>query len=178
MYGGQSTNLPIKVNMSGVMPIIFANSIVAIPATIISFTGSDNGFAKFIEKWFNYTSWPYLIVFFALLIAFAYFYVAISFNPIEVANNIKNNGGMVLGMRPGKPTADYISKILSRITLIGAIFLGLIAILPMVVAAIVPTLGNISFGGTSLLIVVGVALETSRELESQLMMRNYSGFLN
>ncbi len=184
MYGGQSTNLPIKVNMSGVMPIIFANSIVAIPATIISFTGSDNGFAKFIDKWFNYTSWPYLVVFFALLIAFAYFYVAISFNPIEVANNIKNNGGSILGIRPGRPTVDYITKILYRITLVGALFVAVIAVVPMLAVVVETMIGksayfmNFAFGGSSLMIVVGVVLETVREIEAQLTLRNYKGFLD
>ena len=184
MYGGQSTNLPIKVNMSGVMPIIFANSIVAIPATIISFTGSNNGFAKFIDKWFNYTSWPYLIVFFALLIAFAYFYVAISFNPIEVANNIKNNGGSILGIRPGRPTVEYITKILYRITLVGALFVAIIAVLPMLAVVVEAMIGkssyfmNFAFGGSSLMIVVGVVLETVREIEAQLTLRNYKGFLD
>ncbi len=179
MYGGQNSSLPIKLNMSGVMPIIFAQSIVSIPATLQLIFRPEAG--SFWYKVFNaigYTSPVYAIVLFLLIIAFAYFYLAISFNPVEVANNIKNNGGVVLGIRPGKPTADYITKILSRVTLIGAIFLGLIAILPMVLAMVVPSLGNISFGGTSLLIVVGVALETVREIESQLMMRNYKGFLD
>ncbi len=179
MYGGQSSSLPIKLNMSGVMPIIFAQSIVSIPATLQLIFRPEAG--TFWYKAFNlvgYTSPVYAIILFVLIIAFAYFYLAISFNPVEVANNIKNNGGVVLGIRPGKPTADYITKILSRVTLIGALFLGVIAILPMVLAMVVPSLGNISFGGTSLLIVVGVALETVREIESQLMMRNYKGFLD
>ena len=184
MYGGQSTNLPIKVNMSGVMPIIFANSIVAIPATIISFTGTEGGFAKFIDKWFNYNTWPYLIVFFALLIAFAYFYVAISFNPIEVANNIKNNGGSILGIRPGRPTVEYITKILYRITLVGAFFVAIIAVVPMLAVVIEGMIGkssyfvNFAFGGSSLMIVVGVVLETVRDIEAQLTLRNYKGFLD
>ena len=184
MYGGQNTNLPIKVNMSGVMPIIFANSIVGIPAIITSFTGSTSGFAKWIEKWFNYDTWPYLIVFFALLIFFAYFYVEISFNPVEVANNIKNNGGSILGIRPGKPTVEYITKILRRITLVGALFVAIIAVVPMIAVVIEGMIGksayfaNIAFGGSSLMIVVGVVLETVRELEAQLTMRNYKGFLD
>lgn len=184
MYGGQSTNLPIKVNMSGVMPIIFANSIVAIPATIVTFTGSNNGFAKFIDKWFNFNTWPYLIVFFVLLIAFAYFYVAISFNPIEVANNIKNNGGAIPGIRSGRPTVEYITKILYRITLVGALFVAIISVVPMLAVVIEGMVGdtqyftNIAFGGSSLMIVVGVALETIRELESQITLRNYKGFLD
>ena len=184
MYGGQSTNLPIKVNMSGVMPIIFANSIVAIPATIISFTGADKPFAKFIDKWFNYNTWPYLIVFFALLIAFAYFYVAISFNPIEVANNIKGNGGSILGIRPGRPTVEYITKILYRITLVGALFVAIIAVVPMLAVVVEGMIGkssyfvNFAFGGSSLMIVVGVVLETVRDIEAQLTLRNYKGFLD
>ena len=184
MYGGQNTNLPIKVNMSGVMPIIFANSIVGIPAIIISFTGSTSGFAKWIEKWFNYDTWPYLIVFFALLIFFAYFYVEISFNPVEVANNIKSNGGAILGIRPGKPTVEYITKVLRRITLVGALFVAIIAVVPMIAVVIESMIGksayfsNIAFGGSSLMIVVGVVLETVRELEAQLTMRNYKGFLD
>ena len=184
MYGGQNTNLPIKVNMSGVMPIIFANSIVGIPAIITSFTGSTSGFAKWIEKWFNYDTWPYLRVFFALLIFFAYFYVEISFNPVEVANNIKNNGGSILGIRPGKPTVEYITKILRRITLVGALFVAIIAVVPMIAVVIEGMIGksayfaNIAFGGSSLMIVVGVVLETVRELEAQLTMRNYKGFLD
>jgi preprotein translocase subunit SecY len=170
--------------MSGVMPIIFANSIVGIPTIITSFTGSTSGFAKWIEKWFGYDTWPYLIVFFALLIFFAYFYVEISFNPVEVANNIKNNGGAILGIRPGKPTVDYITKILRRITLVGALFVAIIAVVPMIAVVIESMIGksayfaNIAFGGSSLMIVVGVVLETVRELEAQLTMRNYKGFLD
>ena len=184
MYGGQSTNLPIKVNMSGVMPIIFANSIVAIPSTITTFTGSDGWFGNFIKNWFSYDTVPYLIVFFALLIAFAYFYVAISFNPIEVANNIKSNGGSILGIRPGKPTVDFITKILYRITLVGALFVAIIAVLPMLAVVVegffeTPSyFAPFAFGGSSLMIVVGVILETVRDLEAQLTLRNYKGFLD
>ena len=185
MYGGQSTNLPIKVNMSGVMPIIFANSIVAIPSTIITFAGADTtkGFAKFMNDWFNYDTIPYVVVFFALLIAFAYFYVAISFNPIEVANNIKQNGGSILGIRPGRPTVDYITKILYRITLVGALFVAIISVLPMLAVVVESFFGTtyfaaFAFGGSSLMIVVGVVLETVRDLEAQLTLRNYKGFLD
>ncbi len=184
MYGGQNTNLPIKVNMSGVMPIIFANSIVGIPAMIAGFMTEENGFTKFIENWFNYNRWPYLVVFFVLLIAFAYFYIAISFNPIEVANNIKNNGGAVPGIRSGRPTVEYITKILYRITLVGALFVAIIAVVPMLAVVIETAIGKsdyftaVAFGGSSLMIVVGVALETVRELESQLTLRNYKGFLD
>ncbi|MBQ8819042.1 MAG: preprotein translocase subunit SecY [Clostridia bacterium] len=186
MYGGQNTNLPIKVNMSGVMPIIFANSIVAIPATIASFiSNQENGFVKFVNNVFNYNTWPYLIVFLVLLIAFAYFYVAISFNPIEVANNIKNNGGAVPGIRSGRPTVDYIKKILNRITLVGALLVAFIACFPMIVNIVTSyfeaTQGlfmALAFSGSSMMIVVGVALETTRELEAQMSLRNYKGFLD
>ena len=195
MYGGQNTNLPLKVNMSGVMPIIFANSIVAIPATITTFIGKkDNWLVKFVENWFNYNTWPYLVVFLALLIAFAFFYVAISFNPVEVANNIKNNGGAIPGIRSGRPTVDFIKKVLGRVTLVGALLVAIIACTPML-ASLVTTIfaktfegslfsmaainmSFIAFGGSSLMIVVGVALETARELEAQMSLRNYKGFLD
>ncbi len=200
MYGGQSSSLPLKLNMSGVMPIIFANAIVTIPATIAMFTG--NAKAQWIQKVnaviaeFNQKNPVYIILFAILLIAFAFFYIMISFNPVEVANNIRNNGGAIPGIRPGKPTKDYIHKILNRITFIGALFLAVIAVLPMIVYAIlaikpiynavgtflmvdlVSVLGGIAFSGSSLLIVTGVALETIRELEAQLTMRNYKGFLD
>ena len=191
MYGGQNTNLPLKVNMAGVMPIIFANSIVAVPATIASFMG-QNGFTRFIERWFNYNTWPYLIIFTVLLFAFAFFYVAISFNPVEVANNIKNNGGAIPGIRVGKPTVTYIKKILNRITLLGAMIVAFIAVFPMLVIVVeyyvhggyanvgtwTSWFGPLSFIGSSLIIVVGVALETVRELEAQMSLRNYKGFLD
>ncbi len=186
MYGGQNTNLPLKVNMSGVMPIIFANSIVAIPATIASFiSNKDNWFKKFAENIFGPNTWPYLVVFLILLIAFAYFYVAISFNPVEVANNIKNNGGAVPGIRSGRPTVEYIKRILGRITLVGALLVAAIAVVPMMINIITnyfdATAGLFSafaFSGSSMMIVVGVALETVRELEAQMSMRNYKGFLD
>lgn len=179
MYGGQTSNLPLKLNMTGVMPIIFTSSIVSIPATIGEFLGADNGFTKFIQSWFNYNTWPYVIVSFGLIIAFSYFYVLISFNPIEVANNIRNNGGSIPGIRPGKPTTDYITRILNRITLIGALFVGLISCLPMIVNIIAGgMLSSIAFIGSSLMIVVGVALETYRDIEAQITMRNYKGFLD
>ena len=184
MYGGQSSNLPLKLNMTGVMPIIFANSIVAIPATIAAFFPNTK-WLSWINEHFNYYTWPYLLVFLVLIIAFAYFYTLISFNPVEVANNIRDNGGAVPGIRPGKPTSQYIQKILNRITLIGAVFLCFVSGFPMVITIIdyaihdgVLTLGALAFGGSSLLIVVGVALETMHELEAQLTMRNYKGFLD
>ena len=181
MYGGQSSNLPLKLNMSGVMPVIFASSIVSIPATIAGFF-PDSGFAKWVTKWFSYTSVVYIALFIVLIFAFAYFYIMISFNPVEVANNIRSQGGSVPGIRPGKPTSDYIKKILNHITLLGAIFLVVIAGVPMIVNAITTafnvSFSSIAFGGTSLLIIVGVALEVVRDIEAQLAMRNYKGFLD
>ena len=184
MYGAQSSVLPIKLNMTGVMPIIFASSICSLPATILMFikepsaAGFGKSFYNGVKNIFDTTSPVYIIIYFILIIAFAYFYIAISFNPVEVANNLKKNGGFIPGIRPGKPTSDYISKILSKITLIGAIFLGVIAIFPMILNMISSdTFAGIAFGGSSLLIVVGVALETSREIEAQMTMRHYKGFL-
>jgi preprotein translocase subunit SecY len=180
MYGGQSTNLPIKLNMSGVMPIIFANSIVALPSTIaILFpTPKEGSFWYNFLEFFSYRSWFYAVIFFVLIILFSFFYTSISFNPIEVANNLKSNGGFIPGIRPGKPTADYITKILNRITFIGALFLGIIAVVPLIAnLATNFALGAIAFGGSSLLIVVGVVLETAREIQAQMTLRHYKGFL-
>ncbi|MBQ3482954.1 MAG: preprotein translocase subunit SecY [Clostridia bacterium] len=190
MYGGQNTNLPIKLNMSGVMPIIFASSIVSIPATITAFMSNrENWFYKFVENFFSPTTWEYLVVFLILIVAFSYFYILISFNPVEVANNITANGGMIPGLRSGRPTVQYIQRILKRITFIGAIFLCIVAGLPMLVTVITTAiesahpgsvkvdLSMLTFGGSSLLIVVGVALETVRDLEAQLSLRNNKGFL-
>ena len=178
MYGGQNTFLPMKLNMSGVMPIIFASSIAAIPTTIaLIFPPKTDSVWSKIVGWFSSTSPIYMVIYFLLIIGFAYFYLAISFNPIEVANNLKNNGGFIPGIRPGKPTTDYISKILGRITLIGAIFLGIVATLPLVIGVIQPSLAGLAFGGSSLLILVSVALETVKEMEAQMTMRHYKGFL-
>ena len=185
MYGGQDSDLPIKLNMSGVMPIIFAQSIASIPSTIALIapgtkpTGFDEGtyaIANFKEWWyvftnktFSYTSPLYMVIFFALIIAFAYFYITISFDPTEISNNLKKNGGFVLGLRPGAPTANFIKRVTNRITLIGALFLSVVAIIPLIVNATMGnSLGIVAFGGTSILILVGVALETVRELEAQL----------
>ena len=179
MYGGQGTHLPIKLNMTGVMPIIFASSIVSVPATIATFFGQDTGFYKFVNTWLGPQSWIYVIIYIVLIVAFAYFYILISFNPLEVANNIKNNGGSVPGIRTGRPTAEYITKILNRITLIGAFFLIIVAGLPMVANIISGgSFASLAFGGSSLLIVVGVAIETFRDIEAQITMRNYKGFLD
>ncbi len=177
MYGGQSTHLPMKVNMSGVMPIIFAQSIASIPATIAAFTGKTGGW---VSTWFGNTSLIYALVYFLLIIFFAYFYSTIQFNPIEVANNLKKNGGYIPGFRPGKPTSEFIQKVLNKITLFGAIYLGIIAVTPILIAhfSASAALTGISLGGTSIIIVVGVALETVRALEAQLLMRNYKGFLD
>ena len=178
MYGGQNTNLPIKINMSGVMPIIFASSIVSIPATIQAFAPGWK-WLNWINDYFSYDSWIYLVINLLLIVAFSYFYIMISFNPVEVANNIKNNGGAIPGVRTGKPTVDFINKILGRITFIGAIFLCIVAGFPMLINILFGgSFTGLAFGGNSLLIVVGVALETVRELEAQITMRNYKGFLD
>ncbi len=178
-YGGQSTHLPIKLNMSGVMPIIFANSIVALPSTLaLIFQPKSGGIWEKIVNFFAYDNWFYPIFFAVLIVAFAYFYISISFNPVEVANNLKKNGGFIPGIRPGRPTSDYITKVLNRIVLMGAFFLCIIAVLPMIANWISGgVLQGIAFGGSSLLIVVGVALETAREIEGQMTMRHYKGFL-
>ena len=179
MYGGQSTHLPMKVNMSGVLPIIFAQSIASLPATFCMFK------ASWQESWlmknvFNTDTWPYALVYFLLIIFFSYFYSTIQFNPIEVANNLKKNGGFIPGFRAGKPTSDFIQKVLNKITLFGAIYLGIVAVTPIIISAVssADSLTGISLGGTSIIIVVGVALETFRALEAQMLMRNYKGFLN
>ena len=179
MYGGQASNLPLKVNMVGVMPIIFASSICSIIPTIQMFAHPAEG--SFWDKFFDLfgtSSVLYVILTFVLIIAFAYFYTSISFNPVEVSNNLKQNGGSVPGIRPGRPTAEYITKILNRITLIGAILLAIVAIFPMIINLIAGgSLSGLAFGGSSIIIVVGVVLETVREIEAQMTMRNYKGFL-
>ncbi len=178
MYGGQNTHMPIKVNMSGVMPIIFASSILMLPTMVLSFMKVQNpptSLYKFLSL-FSVQGVFYAVIYFILIIGFAYFYATIQFNPIEMANNLRKNGGAIPGIRPGKPTSDFISKILSRITLMGAIFLSAIAIIPIIIGNVGQI--NISLGGTSVLIMVGVALDTVRNLESQMMMRHYKGFLD
>ena len=178
MYGGANTNLPLKVNMSGVMPIIFASSIVSIPATIGAFFPNAK-WLSWLTDYLSYDSWVYIVLYLILIIAFAYFYIMISFNPVETANNIQNNGGAIRGVRPGKPTVEFITKILNRITLIGALFLCIIAGLPMIINAVFQgQFAGLAFGGNSLLIVIGVALETFRDLEAQITLRNYKGFLD
>ena len=183
MYGGQNSNLPIKLNMSGVMPIIFASTIVSLPVTIIYLCQpKEGGFWSKVQHALSSDNWIYAVVLFVLIIAFAYFYIAISFNPVEVANNLMQQGGSIPGIRPGKPTAQYIQKVLNKVVLMGAFFLGIIACVPLVVNIISTEIfsvgiGIVSFSGSSLLIVVGVALETVRDMESQMAMRHYKGFL-
>ncbi len=179
MYGGQSSHLPIKVALGGVLPIIFASSILSIPGTINLFIGleEDDGFwGKFFAA-FDTTGWLYLVLYFILIIMFAYFYTTIQYNPVEMANNLKANNGTIPGIRPGAPTAEYIKNILSRITLIGALFLAVIAMVPHIYGA-ATGMGMMSISGTSIIILVGVALDTVKQLESQMMMRHYKGFLD
>lgn len=176
MYGGQSTHIPIKVNVAGVMPIIFAMSILSFIPTIITLV-APNTENKFLISLMRFSSNPlYMLVMALLVLFFTFFYTMIAFNPIEVANNIRKNGGFIPGIRPGKPTSDYITKVLNRVTWFGALFLALVTIFPSLLE-LVTGIGNIWFGGTSLLIMVGVALETAKQIEAQLMMRHYKGFL-
>ncbi len=173
MYGGQNTYIPIKVNMSGVMPIILASSIVSLPSILATFfSWKDNWFLNMFKP----DSWVYILVYFVLIIGFAYFYVTIQYNPLEMANNLRKNSGAIPGYRPGKPTADYIKRVLNKVTLIGALFLGFIALFPSVFGKFSGFYG-LTLGGTSVMIVVGVALETTQQIESQMMMRHYKGFL-
>ena len=177
MYGGQSTHLPMKVNMSGVLPIIFAQSIASIPATIVVFVPRWQD--SWVMKVFDTTSIPYAVLYFLLIVFFSYFYSTVQFNPIEIANNLKKNGGFIPGFRAGKPTSEFIQKVLTKITLFGALYLAIIAITPILISHFSPTAksSGISLGGTSIIIVVSVALETIKQLESQLLMRHYKGFL-
>ena len=177
-YGGQSTHLPMKVNMSGVLPVIFAQAIASLPATIGAFAGKTKDNSAFLAL-FDTSSWLYIVLYFLLIIFFSYFYSTIQFNPVEVANNLKRNGGFIPGYRPGKPTSEFIMKVLNKITLFGAIYLSIVAITPLIVGAFTTatSLSGISLGGTSIIIVVGVALETVQALENQMLMRHYKGFL-
>ena len=179
MYGGQSTNLPVKVSMAGVLPVIFAQSIASLPITVWSFVGipAEGTVSRSIYDAIDAQSVIYILVYFILIIGFSYFYSTIQFNPVEIANNLKKNGGFIPGFRPGKPTVDFIRRVLNRITLFGAIYLAIVAITPLIAAKIVGR-SSLGIGGTSVIIVVGVALETVRALETQLMMRQYKGFLN
>ncbi len=178
MYGGQASTLPMKVNMSGVLPVIFAQSIASLPATIWAFAGTpDEGtIGRAIYDAIDSQSFLYMVVYFLLIIGFSYFYATIQFNPVEISNNLKKNGGFIPGFRPGQPTSQFISKVLNKITLFGAIYLGIVAIAPLVIGKFVGDYG-LALGGTSVIIVVGVALETVQALESQMLMRQYKGFL-
>ena len=177
MYGGQSSHLPIKVGLGGVLPIIFASSILSIPSTIEMFIHNPGDFWQGFFDLFAYDGWLYSILYFILIICFAYFYTTIQYNPVEMSNNLRQNNGTIPGIRPGKPTTDFIAKVLSRITLIGALFLAFIALLPIVYTALTGMQG-LSMGGTSVIILVGVALDTVKQMESQMMMRHYKGFLD
>ncbi len=177
MYGGQSSHLPIKVSLGGVLPIIFASSILSIPSTIKLIAPGITGWLDNLIQMFSQRSWLYAVLYFILIILFAYFYTSIQYNPIEMSNNLRQNNGTIPGIRPGKPTTEFIAKILSRITLIGALFLAVIAIVPIIYGNLTG-MSAMSLGGTSIIIVVGVCLETVKQMESQMMMRHYKGFLD
>ena len=176
IYGGQNTNLPIKVSMSGVMPIIFAQSICSLPATICAFTGHTSGW------WYTYvwssTSWTYAVIYFLMIFFFSWFYSTIQYDPVEISNNLKKNGGFIPGFRPGKSTADFIHRVINKIVIFGAVYLGIVALLPIVAGNLMTGVRNLAIGGTSVIIVLGVALETVKALEAQMLMRHYKGFLD
>ena len=174
-YGGQTTHLPIKVNMSGVLPVIFAQSVATIPATVCMFINKTDGW--WYKNVFSSGSIIYAVIYLILIIAFSYFYATIQYNPVEIANNLRKNGGFIPGYRPGRPTAEFIYRVINKITLFGAIFLGIVALLPIIVGMIFPSVNALAIGGTSVIIVVGVALEVVQALESQMLMRHYKGFL-
>ena len=176
IYGGQNTNLPIKVSMSGVMPVIFAQSICSLPATICAFTGNTTGW--WYENLWSANSWAYAAMYFLMIFFFSWFYSTIQYDPVEIANNLKKNGGFIPGFRPGKPTAEFIQKVINKIVVFGAIYLGIVALLPIVAGNLMAGVRNLAIGGTSVIIVVGVALETVKALEAQMMMRHYKGFLD
>ena len=179
IYGGQSTNLPIKVSMSGVMPVIFAQSICSFPATICAFFGINNQSGKWwYDVFFSNNSWIYVISYFLMIFFFGWFYAAIQYDSVEIANNLKKNGGFIPGFRPGKPTADFIQKVINKIVVFGSLYLGIVALLPILCGKFIPGAGSLAIGGTSVIIVVGVALETVKALEAQMLMRHYKGFLD
>ena len=177
MYGGQSTFLPVKVAMSGVMPVIFASAILSIPQFIQFFWNPTEGFGRAVLDALNQTGWLYVVLYYLLILMFAYFYMSIQYNPLEMANNLRQSNGTIPGIRPGKPTAEFIAKILSKVTLIGALFLAFVALIPIIYSNVTGMYG-LSLGGTSVIIIVGVALDTVKQLESQMMMRHYKGFLD
>ena len=176
VYGGQNTNLPIKVSMSGVMPIIFAQSICSLPATICAFTGHTSGW--WYEHVWSSSSWTYAAIYFLMIFFFSWFYSTIQYDPVEISNNLKKNGGFIPGFRPGKPTAEFIQKVINKIVVFGAVYLGVVALLPIVAGNLMNGVRNLAIGGTSIIIVVGVALETVKALEAQMLMRHYKGFLD
>ena len=179
IYGGQSTNLPIKVSMSGVMPVIFAQSICSFPATILAFWGINGQSGKWwYDVFFSNTSWIYAIMYGVMIFFFGWFYAAIQYDSVEIANNLKKNGGFIPGFRPGKPTADFIKKVIAKIVIFGAVYLAVVALLPIVAGNLLPAVKYLAIGGTSVIIVVGVALETVKTLEAQMLMRHYKGFLD
>ena len=176
VYGGQNTNLPIKVSMSGVMPIIFAQSICSLPATVCAFTGHTSGW--WYDHVWSSTSWFYAVMYFLMIFFFSWFYSTIQYDPVEISNNLKKNGGFIPGFRPGRPTADFIQKVINKIVVFGAVYLGIVALLPIIAGNLMSGVRNLAIGGTSVIIVVGVALETVKALEAQLLMRHYKGFLD
>ena len=176
VYGGQSTNLPIKVSMTGVMPVIFAQSIVSLPATICAFGGWTNSWVY--KNMFDSSSWIYAGFYFLLIFFFSWFYATIQYDPVEISNNMKKNGGFIPGFRPGKPTADFIKKVINKIVVFGAVYLGIVALLPIIAGNLMAGVKNLAIGGTSVIIVVSVALETVKALEAQMLMRHYKGFLD
>ena len=176
VYGGQSTNLPIKVSMSGVLPVIFAQSIVSIPATICAFTGNTSGW--WYENVFTSSGWVYGVFYFLLIFFFSWFYSTIQYDPVEISNNLKKNGGFIPGFRPGKPTADFIHKVINKVLVFGALYLAIVALLPIIGSNVLAGAQYLAIGGTSIIIVVGVALETVKALEAQMLMRHYKGFLD
>ena len=176
VYGGQNTNLPVKVAMSGVMPVIFAQSIASLPATVCAFTGKTSGWA-YENLWSN-TSWAYTVAYGLLIFFFSWFYSTIQYDPVEISNNMKKNGGFIPGFRPGKPTADFIRKVINKIVVFGAVYLAIVALLPIIGGNLMDEVQNLAIGGTSVIIVVGVALETVKALEAQMLMRHYKGFLD
>ena len=176
IYGGQNTNLPIKVAMSGVMPVIFAQSICSLPATICAFIGKTSGW--WYENLWSSTSWAYAVCYFLMIFFFSWFYSTIQYDTVEISNNLKNNGGFIPGFRPGRPTAEFIQKVINKIVVFGAIYLGVVALLPIIAGNLMNGVRNLAIGGTSVIIVVGVALETVKALEAQMLMRHYKGFLD
>ena len=182
VYGGQNSNLPVKVSMSGVLPVIFAQSITSLLPTIFAFTNPDgtsaNGFVQFMINISSSRSWVYAVCYFVLIFFFSWFYASVQYDPVEIANNLKKNGGFIPGFRPGKPTSDFIQKVINKILVFGALYLAVVALLPLIAGNLAPSVQNLAIGGTSVIIVVGVALDTVKTLEAQMLMRHYKGFLD